>query len=164
MQTQRLTVVLAALALAATLSLPGCGGGDSSPVASSSGSSLTNQPAGETVQTPAPAPAPSPAPAPAPTSAPTPPPTASTSNVTISWSAPTENTNGTALTDLAGFKIYYGTNASSLTNSIVISSTGLLTYVVDGLTVGTTYYFGVTAVASKGTESAMSSVVAHVIS
>ena len=31
------------------------------------------------------------------------------SATTLNWTAPTTNTDGTALTDLAGYKIYYGT-------------------------------------------------------
>lgn len=32
--------------------------------------------------------------------------------VTLTWTAPTENTDGTPLTDLAGFRIYYGSQPS----------------------------------------------------
>ena len=53
-----------------------------------------------------------------------------TGSVTLSWTAPTENTNGTALTDLAGYWIYYGTSANALTKSTKVSNPGLATYVL----------------------------------
>jgi len=78
-------------------------------------------------------------------------------SATLSWTAPTQNTDGTQLTDLAGYKIYYGTTSGQLTQVISINATGSTTYVVSGLASGT-YYFAVTAYASDGTESAQSDV------
>jgi hypothetical protein len=148
-------------ALTLTVLLVGCGGGDDD--AADSGTS------GRSARTPTypihrestptqPAPAnPSPAPAPAPL------PTPSTANATLSWVAPTENTNGSALTDLSGYKIYYGTTRTQLTSAVTVATPGVSTYVVEGLPVGTTYYFAITALASDGTESALSSVASLVI-
>jgi hypothetical protein len=82
-------------------------------------------------------------------------PTPTTGTATVSWVAPTANTNGTALTNLAGFKIYYGTNSASLTQIEQVSSAGVTDYVVSGLTSGT-WYFAVTSYTSDGTESARS--------
>ena len=83
------------------------------------------------------------------------PPTASTGNVTINWNPPTQNTNGTPLTNLAGFKIHYGTAPQKYTQTITVSNPGLVTYVIDNLSPGT-YYFAVTAYSSAGTESPLS--------
>jgi len=52
---------------------------------------------------------------------------AGTAAVTLSRSAPTENTNGTALTNLAGFNIYYGTSTAAMTNKISINTVGIQT-------------------------------------
>jgi len=82
--------------------------------------------------------------------------------VTLSWAAPTENTDGSALTNLAGFDIYYGTSSSSLTQKITLNSVGLLTYVVENLNSGT-WYFEVVAVNSSGVRSGPSSVVSVTI-
>jgi fibronectin type III domain protein len=79
-------------------------------------------------------------------------------SATVSWEAPTTNTNGTALTDLSGYRIYYGSSANDLNQMIPVETIGIQTYVVDGLTAGT-WYFAVRAVTSAGTESALSSVV-----
>jgi hypothetical protein len=78
---------------------------------------------------------------------------------TINWTPPTENTDGTSLVDLAGYKIYYGTAPDSLHNNVIINNTGLTSYVIDNLENNTTYYFSITAVNSKGIESPFSNIV-----
>jgi len=84
--------------------------------------------------------------------------TTSTTNVTLSWSAPTENTNGSALTNLAGYIIYYGTSASAMTQTIDINTVGMLTYVVGDLSAGN-WYFQIVAVNAAGVESSPSATV-----
>jgi hypothetical protein len=86
----------------------------------------------------------------------------STGMATVSWQAPTTNTDGEALTDLAGYRIYYGTNASDLSQSIQLTGVGLQTYVVENLGPGT-WYFAVKAVARTGVESALSDIVSKTI-
>lgn len=78
-----------------------------------------------------------------------------TGTATLSWVAPTTNTNGTPVTPLSGYHIYYGTSASALTQSVEISGTATASYEITGLTSGT-WYFAVAADASDGTESALS--------
>jgi len=78
--------------------------------------------------------------------------TTSTGTATLTWSAPTENTNGSALTNLAGYTIYYGTSPSAMTQKISINTVGLLSYVIDDLSSGN-WYFQVLAVNSSGVES-----------
>jgi hypothetical protein len=81
-----------------------------------------------------------------------------TGSAALSWIPPTQNSDGSSLTNLAGYNIYYGTNASSLGNKLVISNPGLTTYTLGNLSSGT-YYFDITAYTSSGVESAVSSVV-----
>jgi hypothetical protein len=76
----------------------------------------------------------------------------------LTWSAPTENTNGTALTNLVGYNIYYGTSTGAMTNKININTVGLLTYVIDNMASGN-WYFSITSVNSAGMESVLSSTV-----
>jgi Putative Ig domain len=76
----------------------------------------------------------------------------------VTWVAPTENTNGTALTDLAGYYVYYGTDASSLSQTIQVSNAAALTYEVTGLAAGNTWYFAVSAYTTAGEQSALSAV------
>ena len=75
----------------------------------------------------------------------------------VSWVAPTIDTDGTPVTNLSGYTIYYGTSQSDLTQSVVVSGTSTLSYEITGLASGT-WYFGVAADAADGTESAMSSI------
>jgi hypothetical protein len=82
---------------------------------------------------------------------------------TVSWDAPTITTQGTALTDLAGYRIYYGLSESELTQRVELNNVGTQTYVVDNLGTGT-WYFAVKAVTSIGVESPLSEVVSKTIS
>jgi hypothetical protein len=79
----------------------------------------------------------------------------SNGTATLTWSAPTSNTNGTSVTPLVGYTIFYGTTASSLTQSVVITSPSTLNYEISGLSSGT-WYFAVAANAADGTQSAQS--------
>jgi hypothetical protein len=75
----------------------------------------------------------------------------------LKWSAPTENTDGTPLTDLSGYTIYYGTNPDEMTQTIAVPAASTTTYWVNNLSSGT-YYFAVAANASDGTQSVLSMV------
>jgi hypothetical protein len=88
---------------------------------------------------------------------------AATPTATVAWIAPTQNTDGSALTDLAGYRIYYGTSASALNQTITINNAGITTYVIDNLGSGT-WYFAVKAVDTTGLESDLSAVGSKTIS
>ncbi len=83
--------------------------------------------------------------------------TGGTGSATLSWTPPTRNTDGTTLTNLAGYRISYGTSASSLSKSVSVANPGVSNYVVENLAAGT-WYFTIKAYTSTGTESASSSV------
>jgi hypothetical protein len=76
---------------------------------------------------------------------------------TLAWSTPSENTNGSPLTNLAGYHIYYGTSATQLSQTVRIANPGLTTYVVGNLTAGT-WYFSVNDYTTAGIESAVSNI------
>jgi hypothetical protein len=80
----------------------------------------------------------------------------------LSWQPPTTNTDGSALTNLAGYRIVYGASATQLTQTIQIANAGMSAYVIENLAPGT-YYFAVRAYTSKGAESVDSNVVAKVV-
>jgi hypothetical protein len=86
-----------------------------------------------------------------------PPASPATGSATLSWSAPTQNTDGTPISDLAGYHVYYGVSASQLTTTITLSSATETSYIVNGLAPGT-YYFAVVAYTSAGVDSAQSNV------
>jgi hypothetical protein len=85
-----------------------------------------------------------------------------TGSASLSWTPPTRNTDGTTLTNLAGYKISYGTSSTSLSKTVTIANAGISSYVVDGLTSGT-WYFSIKAYTSVGTESAASPVASKAI-
>jgi predicted phage tail protein len=70
---------------------------------------------------------------------------------TVNWDAPTTNTDGTPLTDLASFKIFYGTTAAALTETGTAAATAR-TWQSPQLAVGT-WFFAVRAVNTSGIES-----------
>jgi len=81
---------------------------------------------------------------------------------TVSWTAPTTNTDGTALTDLASYRIRYGRVSASLDQSAAVNNPGLTTYTVENLAQGT-WYFVVVAVNTAGVESDLSNVASKTI-
>jgi len=90
--------------------------------------------------------------------------TRAVTNATVSWEAPTENTNGSPVGTLGGYRIHYGTASGQYTMTIDVANPGLTTYVIDNLDVGITYYFAVAAVSAAGVEGALSPEIAAVIS
>lgn len=73
----------------------------------------------------------------------------------LSWTPPTENTDNSTLTDLAGFKIYYGTFPGEYDNTITIDNAGLSSHLVEDLD-ASDWFFVMTAFNSSGVESAYS--------
>lgn len=81
---------------------------------------------------------------------------------TVNWTPPLYNTDGSALTDLAGYHVYYGTASNSLTQNVQITNVGTVSYTLSNLTSGA-WYFGVTAYDSSGLESAISNIASKTI-
>jgi Putative Ig domain len=81
--------------------------------------------------------------------------TTGTGTVDLAWVPPTENTDGSTLVNLNGYKIYYGHSSKNYTATITISNPGLTSYVIDSLPPGT-YFFSVTATTSSGVQSGYS--------
>ena len=85
-----------------------------------------------------------------------------TGHATLNWIAPTQNTNGSSLTNLAGVRLYYGPSASNLSQLAQLAGTGVTSYTVNNLKAGT-WYFGATAYTSTGVESGLSGIVSKTI-
>ena len=84
-------------------------------------------------------------------------------SVTLSWQPPTENADGSPLTDLFGYNIYVGTSSNSYEyREIRLDNPGLTTYVIDNLDPGV-YYIAATAVNASGIESSFSSEVVRTV-
>jgi hypothetical protein len=75
--------------------------------------------------------------------------------VTLSWQPPTQNTNGSPITDLAGYMIHYGTAPADYKQVARIQNAGLTRFVLDNLAKGT-YYFAISAYNTNGLESELS--------
>lgn len=89
--------------------------------------------------------------------APAPAPAAVTGSATLTWSAPSQNTDGSAVTDLAGFRVYHGTAANALNDVVELQGAGSSSYTYGQLGSGT-HYFAVSAFTTGGAESALSAV------
>jgi hypothetical protein len=83
-------------------------------------------------------------------------------SATLDWTPPTQNSDGTTLTNLAGYTVYYGTSPDQLTQSVKVSNPGLTAYTVSNLAAGT-WYFAVTSYSSSGVESSRTGVVSTTI-
>lgn len=77
----------------------------------------------------------------------------------LSWTPPTRNTDGTALANLSGYRIHYGTSATALSQTIQVGAVS--TYTVTNLAPGT-YYFAVRAITSNS-ESDLSNTISKVV-
>jgi hypothetical protein len=81
---------------------------------------------------------------------------------TVSWSKPTQNVDGTPLTDLSGYIVRYGTGPGALTGQILVSSPSSTSVEIDNLLPGN-WYFKVAAVTSANMESQFSAVISEAI-
>lgn len=80
----------------------------------------------------------------------------------LSWIPPTSNSDGSKLTALAGYKIYYGTSPQYLQRTIDIKDPSVTEYTIENLP-PYTYYFVITAYNADGTESSRSNIVAKTV-
>jgi len=77
-----------------------------------------------------------------------------TGPVALSWVAPTQNVDGTTLNDLAGYRIYYGTESRAYSDMVDVTAPGSTShtlYLPSG-----DYYMAMTALDGDGNESAYS--------
>ncbi len=73
----------------------------------------------------------------------------------VSWGAPSKNTDGTPLTDLTGYTIYYGTQRGVYTNTLTIDDPLATHAVVRGLQPGVHYFVAIAANNKTGQHSAL---------
>ena len=84
-------------------------------------------------------------------------------SATLAWDAPTTRVDGTPLTNLAGYTIFYGRMSGIYDYEIEVNSPGVSTYVVEDLVSGD-WYFALAAYDSAGLESDRSNEVVREIS
>src|ERR687883_332117 len=73
--------------------------------------------------------------------------------VQLAWNAPVQ-ADGTPVPNLAGYKLYYGSQSGQYETTVPVGMT--TTYTVTNLSAGETYYFAVKDYDSTGTESTFS--------
>ena len=83
-------------------------------------------------------------------------------SATISWFPPTQNTDGSALTNLAGYLIHYGRSAGNLNQKVKISNPSISRHLLGNLAAGD-WNFAVSAVNSHGVESSLSDIASKTI-
>ncbi len=81
---------------------------------------------------------------------------------TVSWVAPTQNVDGSALTNLAGYRVRYGLSVGRLAKTAGVPNAGTTSIRIEGLTAGT-WYFTVAAYTNVGVEGAQSAAVSKTI-
>lgn len=89
----------------------------------------------------------------------TPPPAGGTApgKVTLKWASPTNNEDGSALTDLAGYHVYYGQSPGVWEKSLDVPAS-VASVEIRGLAAGS-WYFSISSYNTSGIESARSAVV-----
>ncbi len=80
----------------------------------------------------------------------------------LTWTPPSRNNDGSELTNLAGYRIVYGTKSTELTRSIDIRNASASSYDVTRLAAGT-YFFAIYAYNTTGAESRASNTVSKVV-
>lgn len=90
------------------------------------------------------------------------PPEPQTGAATLNWSAPTADADGSSLTGLAGFRVFYSQQLGQYDESLVISNPTVTTAVIDDLTSGT-WFFQVAAVDDAGNLSELSNAASKTI-
>lgn len=75
-----------------------------------------------------------------------------TGTVTLRWQPPVDNEDGSRLTDLAGYRVYWGPSERPFANRIDIDSPEVTSYVLEDLSDGE-WRLAMTAVTERGLES-----------
>jgi hypothetical protein len=84
-------------------------------------------------------------------------------SATIAWTVPTKNTDGSNLTNLASYKVLYGTSSTSFTKSKLVDDPTSTSTTITALTPAT-WYFTVHSVTAAGVESSNSNVASKAVS
>lgn len=88
---------------------------------------------------------------------------AGSDTATLTWTPPSENTDGSQLTDLASYDIYYdAVSGGPYTNTVIVADPAATGFVVAGLATGN-WCFVVTATNANGIESEVSNEACKVI-
>lgn len=79
-------------------------------------------------------------------------PAGTTGSASLSWAPPTTRTDGSPLTNLAGYNIYFGSSASTLTTKVAVTNPAATTFTIANIPAGNTF-FAMTSLDATGAES-----------
>ncbi len=85
-----------------------------------------------------------------------------TGSATLRWTPPTLNEDGSPITNLSGYRIYYGTSSANLSMVLDLPNPGLTSAVVENLSPAT-WYFAVKAYNTANVESSLSNIASKTI-
>jgi hypothetical protein len=83
-------------------------------------------------------------------------------SATLTWAKPTQNTDGSPLTNLAGYVVRYGTSAAALSSQISIGSPNSTDVEISNLAAGN-WYFEVAAINTSNVESQFSALASKAV-
>jgi len=83
-------------------------------------------------------------------------------SASLAWQAPTQNEDGTPLTDLAGYVVRYSKNPGNLDQKVTLSSPSTTSVVINNLIEGT-WFFTLSSLNSSGVESRPTGAVSKII-
>jgi hypothetical protein len=84
-------------------------------------------------------------------------------SATLSWTPPTQNSDGSTLGNLAGYRVIYGRTSTNLDQTVNVDNPSINRFVVENLSSGT-WYFAVVAVNATGVTSQLSNTASKTVS
>jgi hypothetical protein len=84
-------------------------------------------------------------------------------SATLSWTPPTQNSDGSSLNNLAGYEVRYGRDGANLDQTVNLDNPSINRYVLENLSSGT-WFFAVVAVNASGSTSPLSDLASKTVS
>jgi Putative Ig domain len=86
-----------------------------------------------------------------------------TRTATLNWTPPTRNMDGSPITNLAGYKVMYGSSPGQYSQALSVPVATVTSVAIESLEAGRTWYFSVKAVNTSGIESDFSNEVSKLL-
>lgn len=86
-----------------------------------------------------------------------------TRTATLNWTPPTQNMDGSPITNLAGYKVMYGSSPGQYSQALSVPVATITSVAIEALEAGSTWYFTVKAVNTSGVESDFSNEVSKLL-
>jgi hypothetical protein len=86
-----------------------------------------------------------------------------TRTATLNWAPPTQNMDGSPITNLMGYKVMYGSSPGQYSQALSVPVATMTSVAIEALEAGRTWYFTVKAVSTSGVESDFSNEVSKLL-